>query len=91
MSFFRSIKAKKKYSNESTTTVTAASLSHDVLSKIDPNQILLLRIIVIGESSTGKTSLMTRFVDDKFSHSHISTVGIDFKMKKIKVKYSANP
>lgn len=29
---------------------------------------------------------MNRFVDNKFSHSHLSTVGIDFKMKQMKVE-----
>ncbi len=29
---------------------------------------------------------MNRFVDNKFSHSHLSTVGIDFKMKQMKIE-----
>jgi GTPase SAR1 family protein len=45
---------------------------------------------VIGESSTGKTSLMTRFVEDKFTYSHMSTIGIDFKIKKMQVEYSTS-
>jgi GTPase SAR1 family protein len=46
---------------------------------------ILLKIVIIGESSAGKTALMTRFVDEKFTNDYLATVGIDFKFKNIKV------
>ena len=36
-------------------------------------------------AGVGKTCLLLRFVDDKFSSSFITTIGIDFKIKNIKV------
>lgn len=46
---------------------------------IDP----LLKLLVLGDSGVGKSSLLLRFCDDSFSPSFISTVGIDFKIKTI--------
>jgi GTPase SAR1 family protein len=49
----------------------------------EPN---LLKIIVIGESEVGKSSLITRFIDKKFFLNNSSTVGMDFRIiKKLKL------
>eukprot|EP01122_Echinamoeba_exundans_P013139 TRINITY_DN5682_c0_g1_i1.p2 TRINITY_DN5682_c0_g1~~TRINITY_DN5682_c0_g1_i1.p2 ORF type:complete len:110 (-),score=14.26 TRINITY_DN5682_c0_g1_i1:439-768(-) len=39
------------------------------------------KLLLLGDSSVGKSALMLRFADDTFKGSFISTVGIDFKMK----------
>lgn len=36
-----------------------------------------------GDSSVGKTSLLHRYTDDEFSAKFVSTVGVDFKQKRI--------
>ncbi|CAF1263970.1 unnamed protein product [Rotaria magnacalcarata] len=41
------------------------------------------KILLIGDSGVGKTSLLNRFSDDTFSESFISTIGIDFRSKMI--------
>jgi len=43
------------------------------------------KILLIGDSSVGKTSVMMRFVNDKFSSSFITTIRIDFVAKIIDV------
>jgi len=43
----------------------------------------LYKLLLIGDSSTGKTSLLRRFVDDSFTPSFVSTIGIDFKVKTV--------
>jgi len=40
-----------------------------------------LKILLIGDSGVGKTSLLQRYTADAFSSSFISTIGIDFKTK----------
>lgn len=45
----------------------------------------LLKIIIIGNSGVGKSSLLLRFTDNSFSPSFIATIGIDFKIKTIDV------
>ena len=44
------------------------------------------KIILVGDSSVGKTNLLTQYVDEKFSEKNISTVGIEFKNKIIELK-----
>ncbi|KAK1159005.1 ras-related protein Rab-18-B-like [Acipenser oxyrinchus oxyrinchus] len=42
-----------------------------------------LKLLIIGESSVGKSSLLLRFTDDKFDPELGSTIGVDFKVKSI--------
>lgn len=43
----------------------------------------VLKFVLVGESGTGKSSLLLRFVEDSFSASFIATIGIDFKVKQV--------
>ena len=45
---------------------------------------ITLKIIILGASTVGKTSIFIRYFDDEFSHSTITTVGVDFKTKFFK-------
>ena len=43
------------------------------------------KILTIGESGVGKTSILRRFVDNKFLKTHLATIGIDFKTKNLNI------
>ena len=47
---------------------------------------LLFKVLLIGDSGTGKSCLLIRFADDQFSDNYISTIGVDFKIKTITVE-----
>jgi len=38
---------------------------------------------LIGDSGVGKSCLLLRFADDSWTDSHISTIGVDFKIKTL--------
>lgn len=42
-----------------------------------------LKYLIVGDSGVGKTSLLMRYTEDKFHTDFLSTVGVDFKVKKI--------
>jgi Ras-related protein Rab-1A len=45
----------------------------------------LYKVILIGDSAVGKSSILCQYADKEFSDSHISTIGVDFKIATIKV------
>jgi Ras-related protein Rab-1A len=42
----------------------------------------LFKILLIGDDSVGKSSLLTKLADDIFTESSLPTIGIDFKLRK---------
>lgn len=46
---------------------------------------LQLKLLIIGESNVGKTSILQRFIDNSFEKSFSTTIGIDFRSKTIHV------
>ncbi|KAG5212640.1 hypothetical protein JEQ12_015069 [Ovis aries] len=45
----------------------------------------LFRIVFVGNSSVGKTSFLGRFCDGRFSPGSAATVGIDYRVKTVRV------
>jgi len=45
----------------------------------------LAKVVLVGNSGVGKSSLINRFVDDVFSDTFISTIGVDFKFRTLNV------
>jgi len=44
---------------------------------------VLLKVIVLGDSGVGKTSLMNQYVNKKFSGQYKATIGADFLTKEV--------
>ena len=47
-----------------------------------------LKLLIIGESGVGKSSLLLRFTDDAFDPEQAATIGVDFKVKTININAS---
>lgn len=45
----------------------------------------ILKVIILGDSGVGKTSLMHRYVNDKYSQQYKATIGADFLTKEVAV------
>ena len=43
----------------------------------------LFKILIIGDSSVGKSSMLMRFADGVYTDAYISTIGVDFKIRTI--------
>ena len=48
--------------------------------------IITKKICLLGDFNVGKTSLVRRFIDDKFSDQYLSTVGVKVSRKSVKLE-----
>ena len=56
------------------------------ISTIDGEKMLLFKVLLCGNSSTGKTSLIKKYIDNKINENTISTIGVDYNSKIFKIK-----
>ena len=45
-----------------------------------------IKLITLGNSTVGKSSFMIKYIDNSFTFNYTTTLGVDFKQKKIKLK-----
>eukprot|EP00455_Lapot_gusevi_P044519 TRINITY_DN5569_c0_g4_i1.p1 TRINITY_DN5569_c0_g4~~TRINITY_DN5569_c0_g4_i1.p1 ORF type:complete len:211 (+),score=63.54 TRINITY_DN5569_c0_g4_i1:90-722(+) len=45
----------------------------------------MFKLVLIGDSGVGKSCLLLRFVDDKFEHSRMGTIGVDFRFRTVTI------
>mgnify|MGYP004709714105 FL=1 len=45
----------------------------------------LFKLLLIGDSGVGKSCLLLRFADNSYNSDYISTIGVDFKIKTLKL------
>jgi predicted GTPase len=72
------IVTKKQRLNNLRTRVSAGNVHQKELDAV-------YKIVMIGDSGTGKTSLLMRFAEGSFRDDYSITLGLDFKIKTIKV------
>ena len=46
----------------------------------------LYKILLLGDSSVGKTCFLMRYVDNTFQEIHMSTIGLDYKLKTVQLE-----
>ncbi|KAM6918869.1 RAB3A, member RAS oncogene family, a [Xenentodon cancila] len=63
--------------------MASANATYGQKESSDQNFDYMFKILIIGNSSVGKTSFLFRYADDSFTPAFVSTVGIDFKVKTI--------
>ena len=83
---------KRRFANESSASpisVSIPSLSSSPATSIFRGPVgiktydYLYKLILVGDSATGKTSLMTGFAGGEFSTDYIPTIGVDFTSRII--------
>ncbi|XP_066925649.1 ras-related protein Rab-18-like [Clytia hemisphaerica] len=55
------------------------------ITKMEADILTTLKILIIGESGVGKSSLLIRFTDDTFDPEISATIGVDFKVKTVNI------
>lgn len=61
-------------------TATSFSLLTVCLKKM-----YLVRLLIVGETGVGKTSLLVRFNEDNFISDQKTTIGVDYKAKEVEI------
>jgi len=46
----------------------------------------LVKILLLGDSGVGKSSMLLRFSEDEFDETYINTIGIDFKTRSVEIE-----
>tara|TARA_B110000285_G_C14757451_1_gene438041 strand:+ start:74 stop:409 length:336 start_codon:yes stop_codon:yes gene_type:complete len=41
------------------------------------------KMVLLGDSSVGKSCLLVRFADDEFNQNYVSTIGVDFRFRSL--------
>ena len=55
------------------------------MNKINTTPEFQIKLLTLGETGVGKTSIILRYTDNSFLNSQLYTIGIDCKIKKIKI------
>jgi len=75
-----------KITNKGTTTGNALHDVYEQAISTGEEADYVCKLLILGDSGVGKSSLMVRFSDDTFSEAFSTTIGIDFKIRKATVK-----
>lgn len=52
---------------------------------LDQDVLTVLKLLMIGESNVGKSSILLRFTEDEFHENMQSTVGMDYRTKQVTI------
>ena len=63
------------------------NIAHNLCS----DNLVNLKVLVLGAAGVGKSSLMLRFTDDRFMPDILPTVGLDFRVKVGRKNTSLHP
>ncbi|KAM9482783.1 ras-related protein rab7-like isoform 2-T2 [Clarias gariepinus] len=62
------------------------SLQKVIICSMASRKKVLLKVIILGDTGVGKTSLMNQYVNRKFSNQYKATIGADFLTKEVMVE-----
>lgn len=46
------------------------------------------KLLILGDSSVGKTCFLLRYCDNLYNENHIATIGVDYRVKNIEIENS---
>ena len=48
------------------------------------------KVLLLGDSTVGKTCFLMKYTDNKFQEAHMSTIGLDYRLKNMILKSGKN-
>ena len=72
--------------NEKEVEENIENIHMEKLNDFQMNHNYIFRICLLGDSNTGKTSLLTQYCDNNFKESYNNTIGVDFRVVTLKYK-----
>jgi len=72
---------KNSEGNEKAAPISPQTSS--VVASSSPNPLAKYKLVILGDQSVGKTSIITRFMYDTFDNTYQATIGIDFLSKTL--------
>ncbi len=60
-------------------------MSINIKGENDNQEKIILKFLVLGDSRIGKTSILERYVNKSFQENYIVTIGMDVRIKKLKI------
>ena len=67
-----------------------STLSRDSFRKNKEENLPSYKVLIIGDQGIGKTSLIQRYINDKFIENNDSTIGLDYHIKTVQVSPEDN-
>ena len=52
-------------------------------TKMSDDQKHVFKVLLLGDSTVGKTCFLMRFTENTFQEIHMSTIGLDYRFKKM--------
>lgn len=72
-----------QYSRRGGGGIRAAAVVTNTTRTVQPMPTVTCKVLVVGNAKCGKSSIISRFVSNRFSPDYISTVGADYAMKDV--------
>lgn len=72
----------------SSSSASSSTMTYSSSGAVEYTDFMSLRILLLGDSGVGKTSLMMRYSEDEFAPCLLSTAGVDFKVRHLTVEES---
>ena len=63
-------------------------LNHNKFKKMTDE--LVYKVLLLGDSSVGKTCFLLRYCDKSFQEAHLSTIGLDYRLKSMTLQNDKN-
>ncbi|KAF0971803.1 hypothetical protein FDP41_010026 [Naegleria fowleri] len=72
-------RSEQKTNHPPSDMITIGGQKEEGYAQLDNDGELFFKILLLGDSGVGKSTILSMFSESKFNVNHVSTVGVDFK------------